>query len=453
MTSYTNQDASYQKFQVVKVYGSSGNFIDVLRDAPPLQGYKENINAAADAVRFTLPRRIDQYDGQYQPGSMNTLVEGNTVQFWLYGAGLPASGFLRYQGVIDTITPKVDESGGESVEVLLTPFSQVLGDHAITGTVGFGTAGTSSTYIDTGQIFQSFFTGSYKDSTGTTQSTIDSITSQPYLYPYTLDPMSIAYTGQKVQFAFQNQSMFSASSNVLLLSPANYFVRMNQNKTAYFGQYSTSPTYTLLLGQHITSLQYSVDNVPRKNVIVIQGKGAVKATATGSSVSSIGERVYFKSDNRITDTSTAQTLANGILALYDQPQIRATVKIPDYRGDMQPGLGYDIEKFKVGETVKIVDVKAPSTSVLGVGSTWGSFVWGSGKWGPPSNTSAIWGAFNWGSALWGASVGAVFNQIVPIMAIQYDYFSVTLQLGWRQPTLNRKLYLLESAFNDATLVS
>lgn len=453
MTSYTNQDASYQKFQVAKVYDSSGNFLDVLRDAPCLQGYKEQINAAADAVRFTLPRRIDAYDGQYQPGSMNTLTEGNTVQYWLYGAGLPTTGFLRYQGVIDTITPSLNDNGGESVDVLLTPYSQVLGDHAVTSTVTFGTAGSSSTYIDSGQVFQSFFTGSYKDSTGTTQSTIDSITTHPYANPYTLDPMSVAYTGQPIQFAFQNQDLLSSLSNVLLLSPANYFFRMNQDKTTYFGQIPTNATYTLMLGQHITSIQYSVDNVPRKNVIVVQGKGTVRATATGSSVSSIGERVHFKSDNRITDTNTAQLLANGILALYDQPQIRATVKIPDYRGDQQPGLGYDIEKFKVGQTVKISDAKAPPDSILGIGSTWGSFVWGAGKWGPPSNTPAIWGNFNWSSAVWGNSVGAVFNQIVPIMAIQYDYWSVTLELGWRQPTLNRKLYLLESAFNDATLVS
>jgi Concanavalin A-like lectin/glucanases superfamily len=450
---YSPQDAFVNKFQIVKCYDSSGNFIDVIRDAPYLAGFKEQINAAADAVRVVLPRRIDAYDGQYQPGSRQTLTKGNVLQWWLYGAGLPAAGMLRYNGVIDTITPKGDESGGESVEVLVTPYSQVLGDHAITSTLGFGTAGTSSTYIDTGQMFQSLFTGSYINSSGIVTSTLDPITSQPYGAPYTMAPMSTAYTGQKVQFAYQNQDLLSTVSTILLLSPANYFVRMNQDKTTFLGQLPGIPTYTLMLGQHITSLEYSDDNVPRKNVIYIQGKGSVHATATGSSVSSIGERVYFKSDNRITDNNTAQLLANGILALYDRPQVRAKVKIPDYRGDMQPGLGFDIEKFKVGQTVKIVDAKAPPASINGIGGTWGQMVWGSGKWGPPSNATAVWGAFNWGAASWGTSFGPAFNASVPIMAINYNYHYVELELGWRQAALNRKLYALESAFNDATLVS
>lgn len=451
-TAITSQNTRYFKSQVVKIYDSSGNFLDIIKDAPYLTGFKININGATDAVKMILPRRIDAYDGANQPITRNTIVLGNIVQWWLYGAGLPAGGKLRYQGIIDTISPKIDESGGESVEVLVTPFSQIVGDHGISTTVTYGTAGSSATYIDTGAIFSSFFTGSYVNSSGATVSVIDSTTSQPYGAPYTLDPMSTLATGQKTQYAFQNQNLLSALTNVLLLSPANYFFRLSSDKTVYFGKYPTTATYTLLLGQHLTSIDYSVDNVPRKNLIVVQGKG-VSATAVGSSVSTIGQRVYYKSDNRITDVATAQLLANGLLAFYDRPIIRATVKIPDYRGDGLKGLGFDIEQFKVGETLKIVDARATATSVTGTGSTWGSFVWGRDKWGTPVQTPAIWGSFTWGNAVWGANVGTIFNTVVPIVAITYDYHSVTLELGWKQPTMNRKLYDLEARFADASLVS
>src|SRR6267143_3882252 len=95
-------DMSINKIQVVKCYDPSGNFIDVIRDAPPLS-CKENISAAADSVKITLPRRIDAFDGAGQPGSLGTIAKGNTLQWWLYGAGLPATGLLKFQGRIDEI--------------------------------------------------------------------------------------------------------------------------------------------------------------------------------------------------------------------------------------------------------------------------------------------------------------------------------------------------------------
>lgn len=449
----STQSFLLNKFQVVKVYDTNGNFIDVIRDAPYLSGYKEQINAAADNVKLVLPRPVDAYDGSYQPGSKNTIVLGNNVQWWLYGLGLPSGGLLRYSGVIDTVTPKIDENGSETVEIVVTPYSQlVLGDHGITSTVTYGTAGSSGTYVDTGAIFSSFFTGSYANSSGATVSTIDAITGNPYCYPYTIDPTSSVATGQKTQFAFQNQNMSSAIQNILALSPSNYYFRMNQDQTVYFGKVPANPTYILRLGQHITSLQYNVDNVPRKNVIFVQGKG-VSAKYVGSSVSTIGQRVYYKSDNRITDVNTAQTLANGLGAIYDQQFVRATVKIPDYRGDGYPGIGFDIEQFQVGQTVKIEDMRASGAAISGAGAVWGSLIWGDSKWGSPGAQNTLWGSFNWGGSVWGANVGSIFNVVVPIMSIQYDYWSVTLELGFRQPTLNRKLFDLEARFADATLVS
>lgn len=445
-------DATFIKFQVVKVYDTNGNFIDTIKDAPFLS-CKENINAAADAVRLVLPRPIDAYDGLYQPGSKNTIVHGNIVQWWIYGAGIDPGGLLKFQGIIDTITPNLDENGGESVEVVVTPYSQILGDHGVIDVITFGTAGNSATYVDTGVMFRSFFSGSYIDSTGTIQSTIDTITSKPFGDPYTLDPASVTYTGQKTQYPFKNQKLYQVMNNILLLGPANHFFRMNQDKTTYFNVIPTLPTHTLLLGKHITSISFPQDNVPRKNIVFIQGNG-VTGKYTGSSVSTLGPRVYYKADNRITDAATAQLLADGIGALLDQTVIRAKVKIPDYRYDGLPGLGYDIELFKVGQTVLIKDMKAPTSSIVGAGSVWGSFTWGSDKWGSPSTpTTTIWGSFTWGGSIWSASIGSIFNTVVVIASIQYDFFSVTLELGLRAPTLNRKLFDLEANFADTTLAS
>lgn len=380
------------------------------------------------------------------PNSGGTIALGNEVRYYLYGPGLPTTGLLRYRGVIDTIKPHINENGGESVDVTITPYSQLLGDHSIIGPIAYGTPGSSGTYVDTGTIFSNLL--------GTT----DAITSTTYLSPFTLDGTNPATTGNKVACSFQNQTLLSAITTILLLSPSNYFIRMNEAaQTITFNSYPTTANYYLLLGQHITSMEYALDNVSRKNMIGVQGKGvfakAVGTSAVSTNSNYIGERSYFKSDNRITDVNTAQTLANGLLAFYDRTQIRTKIKIPDYRGDRLTGLGYDIEQFKVGQTVVILDAKAPPITLKGKPSTWGNFTWGTNQWSTTPSQLAIWGTFVWGQTNWGFSVGNIFNTVAPIVAINYLYNAVELEIGFRQPAWSRALYALESKYNDSSLVS
>lgn len=448
MPTYTNQDLSFNKQMIVKCFTPDGAFIDVIRDAPLLT-FQSNINAADSSVTMTLPRSIDAFDGLYQPSSKSTIVKDNIIEYWLYGAGISSSGLLKYAGIIDEITPKLGDNGSESVDVLITSWSQLaLGDHGITDAVTFGTSGNSSTYVDTGMIFQSFFSGSYVNSTGTTVSTIDASTSKPYCDPYTLDPTSTALTGNKTQIKCENQTNISALGNLVTLSPTNYYFRAQPNKVAYFGPIETSAKHTLLLGQNITSIEYSDSNVPRKNLIVVKGSG-VSGKYTGSS-STVRQRFYGKSDDRITDANTAQALADGLGALLDREQIRAKVRVPDYRGDMLPGLGYDIELFKVGETVKILDVRPPKSSIEGEAAVWDSAIWDVDKYASITSP-AVWDDATWDTDVWDAGVGSIFNTVVTIVSIQYDYFSATLELGFKAPTLNRKIYEIQSMLQEATL--
>lgn len=451
MSSGTIADMSRNKAQAVKVYDPTGLYLDTIRDAPFLQ-CTENINSAASTVKMVLPRAIDAFDGAGQPGSKGTIVSGNNVQWWLYGAGLPPTGLLKFNGIIDEISPKLDESGAESVEITVTPYSQVLGDHGITSTINIGTQGTSSTYIDSASIFRAFFTGAYIDSTGANVQVLDPLTSKPYGDPFSMASGSLTSTGQLAAFPFQNQKLIAALETVRSMSTANFFFRMNQDKTVFLGSVPTDPTHTLLLGQHISSIEYGVSNVPRKNVIVVQGAGSVKATASNAaSIAAIGERIYLKSDDRITSNDMAQVIANGLLDQMDRETVRAKIKVPDYRGSGQAGLGYDIEAFKAGQTVKILDVRAPSTSTAGTGDRWGSMVWGTGKWGSPAGQT-LWGSFNWGQSTWSASAGTIFGTVNTIVSINYGYFYAELELGVRQPSLSRALFDLELRVQEATLV-
>jgi hypothetical protein len=280
--------------------------------------------------------------------------------------------------------------------------------------------GDPTSYVDTGIMFDSFFTTAF-----------DPITSLPYGYPFTRDPSNIYFTGQTSQYSFQNQTLFSVLNQVLLMSPANYYFRLNPDNTFSFNQYHMYPDYTLKIGQNITDMKYANDSIPRKNVIVVRGKGGVQAQAVGSSVNQgAGQRILFKNDSRITNIITAQQVANALLALYDRIQTRTTITIPDNRGSLQTGLGYDIEQFRVGQTVKILDTLTSSTASGG----------------------SVWGAMTWGIDKWGTSAGSAFNAVLPIVAISYNFHSVTLELGYRQPSENRAIHALEQRMNDFALI-
>src|SRR5438309_29195 len=131
MPTNTINDLSVYKMQQVYVFDPSGNYLDCWQDAPLLAGFKEAINTATTPLRIQLPRSFDNFDQQGAPGSKGTVAQGNNVQFWLYGPGLPAGGKLRYQGIIDSYEPEISENGEELVTVSITPYDSVLGDHGI----------------------------------------------------------------------------------------------------------------------------------------------------------------------------------------------------------------------------------------------------------------------------------------------------------------------------------
>lgn len=428
-----------RKVQIVKVYDPFGNYLGIWKDAPHLTGLKSTVNACDSQVKMMLPRKIDSYDGagqgtlnsklpstqwgQFkwgqgiwgQSGTLtNTLVQENNVKVYLYGPGLPTTGLLKFNGFIDTIEPTVSERGDESVIVTLTPYSAALADHGYAGTLTLN-------FVDIMALFNYWFT------TGDPTVGLGGVT---YANPLTLDPSNPPYSGQIVSYTIQNQTIKSVLDTVMLMLGSGWYWRPNPDNTVTLGRIATTAQHTLLLGQHISSLSYSVDNNQRKNVISFVGATGIKATAVGASAAppyqgGIGERIKFVQDSRIKDQTTANLLVQSMLTLYDQPLIRTKCRVPDYRGDTKSSLGADIESFKVGDTVIIKNA---------AGTTY----------------PTVWGQFKWGQSAWGAGAGP-FNTIAPIVSITYGYHYVDLEIGTFQPSQDRTLFKIQQQLQDFTV--
>lgn len=440
----------YIKQQLVKVYNAAGTFIDVWRDAPLLDGFKEAIQANTTPIRVKLPRRFDNFDELGTIGALGSIAQGNTVKWYLFGPGLPATGLLRYQGVIDAYEPTIDPNGEEYVTVTVTPRGSAVGDVALLGDAAFGTVGSPSTYVDPISMFNYWF------------NTNDPNTSSPYPYPLTLDGTNPVLSGVATQYTFENQQLIDIWNTILLLLPANYFWRVNVDQSVTLNQAPATAQNTFILGRHCVSLLYTKDWTQLKNVVYVQGGQspttgmAVTALAKGSDVSVYDARYLLVNETRITDQNTIDLYAAGLLTVNDQVQFRVSIRVFDYRGDPNVGLGYDIETIKVGQTCTILDPQTTRTPPVPQ-TYWDQGIWDVMYWDAypqgSSGGASLWDTMTWDGAgsYWDFSPGSALQQVMEIASIDYHFDWVDLNLVALRPSQDVALAKFSAQLQNAAL--
>ena len=434
-------DLAYTKHQMVMVYDRNGRFIDTWRDAPLLAGFKESINAATTPLRVQLPRPFDNYDLAGQPGSRGTIAQGNIVQYRIFGPGLPTTGKIRYQGIIDAFQPQITESGEESVLVTITPQSSVIADHGLGGGQMFGQTGISASYVDPITMFNWWFQN------------IDPLTGRTYTYPLTLNASNPVSSGVAYSYPFINQNLQSIFNTILQMLPPNWYYRINADLSVTLQQAPTLAQNTFVIGRHIAAPTYTQDWTQLKNVIYLLGaqtdttttgdlnlKGVQSTPAggthlvsivSGSDVSIFGERLLLTSDTRVLDQTTLNALAAAQLAALDQMQLRTTVRLIDFRGDSRPNIGYDIESINVGDTCVLSDPLFVPTS---------------------THANAYWDVAQWDTDWWTYLPVTPLNQVVTIAALTYNFDYVDLELANLQPSQDAALGRIRQQFQDFSLL-
>ena len=438
----------YVKTQLVKVYNPQGIFVDVWRDAPLLDGFKEAIQSSTTPLRVKLPRRFDRFDEVGTTGALGSIGQGNVVQWWLYGPGLPATGFLRYQGIIDAYEPTIDANGEEYVTVTVTPKGSAVGDNSLIGVANFGTPGKPSTYIDPVHMFDHWF------------GTPDPATGLPYPYPLGRDATNPTVSGYATQYTFINQTMKDIWDTILLLLPPNWFWRVNVNGDVTLNQSPITAQHTFILGRHCVSLGYTKDWTQLKNNILVQGGNdpntglPITAIKVGSDISIYGNRSLLLNESRITDQNTANVFAQALLAVHDTVQYRATMRIFDYRGDAQVGLGADIESIQVGQTCTVI---APQFNVTPPTppSYWDQMVYDQAYWdSDPAyivGGTSLWDQMLWNQGYFDFSPGNALGQISQIIAIDYHWDYVDLTLAALRPSQDVALARMQARLQSALL--
>jgi hypothetical protein len=425
--SASQYNLSRYKEQMILVYDQNNNFIDSVRDAPLLSGFKESINAVTSSLKVQLPRKFEQIDLPGQTNAHGIMQQGYIWKYYLFGPGLPSSGLLRYSGQVDEYAPQIAENGEETIAVTLTPQGSAIADSGLGATISFGTPGKSSTYVDPITQFNYWFNSN------------DPVTGQTYCYPLTLDPNNPSSSGVTTQFTYTNQTIKSILDNVILMLPTNYFYRTNPDNTVTLNQTPTTAQHVLQVGVHISNPQYSQSWIQTQTAVFFLG-GPNPSTVTaakpngdpiiaikrGVDMKSIGKRLFLHNESRVTDQGTANTLAQGDLDYYDQAMLRTKIRVPDYRGP-NASIGYDIESIKVGDSIQIQD-----NTYNGAATTWDNAKWGSG--------------------IWDQSPGPALNTVGVITALSYGFHFIDIELGLPQPNLQRAVSQMQQKFQDYTLI-
>lgn len=160
---------------------------------------------------------------------------------------------------------------------------------------------------------------------------------------YTAD--SIYDSGTLVSYTFNTNTITEAVNKVLELAPSDWYYYIDPaDNTLYFKPRPATPDHTFTLGRDIARFEIERDMEDLTNVAYFSGGGdpALFIKQTDQTSLSAWRRGLIKlSDNRVTDTGSAETLAQGHIDRNNEPQYLATL--------VMAAANYDIETIKPGQ--------------------------------------------------------------------------------------------------------
>lgn len=194
------------------------------------------------------------------------------------------------------------------------------------------------------------------------------------------DNDSIDITNTTVTYTFNVNTILEAIGKCVELAPENWYWYLDYGTNlVHFHLKNELPDHTFALEKDIIDAQFEKRIEDIVNTIYFTGGdtgGGVnlfKKYTNTESITKYGIKSMKYTDQRVTLTSTADTIANSILETKSQPELRVKLEILDSNNNQN--MGYDIESIKVGDTVAVRNI----TQQVGL-STWDYARWDESYW-------------------------------------------------------------------------
>ena len=192
---------------------------------------------------------------------------------------------------------------------------------------------------------------------------------------------SIDNTNTDVSYTFNVNTILEGIKKIGELAPKDWYWYLDYGTNLiHFHLKSEQPDHIFSLEKDIIDARFEKRIEDIVNVIYFTGgipNGDTEALfikyENTDSITKYGNRAIKYTDQRVTLTATADTIANAILESRSEPELRVTLEILD--SNTGNDTGYDLESLQVGDLIAVRNM----TQQVGL-STWGISRWDESYW-------------------------------------------------------------------------
>lgn len=354
--------------------------------------FRKTIDSGSSELKIDLGNKFNNF------GEGSLIDFGNTIELYVVGYN-DAAPTKIYTGIITSYEPILLENS-QHVLVTALGLNYDLSDIVLEDVSG----NTAIEYID-------------EDVADIIKDILDKYQVSGGLVTY-LDA-DIPTTGTTASYTFNLTKVKDALDTAVSLLPAYWYYYVDSTGAFKLVQTSTAAAdHKLAVGREIKSI-----NARKTKEQVVNEVYFVGGTPAGGeqlylkfsrpgSIDAYGRRSQIVIDQRVTLSGTAGQKANKILDEFESPLTRLEVEVVD---DNANNLGYDIESIEPGDSIQIQNI------------TYGA------------EDSSLWDIMYWDVDNWDGSITNSQAEILQIKTVDYNYDSVRIEAGARQPESNRRI--------------
>lgn len=396
----------FNKYFEYRVYDDN-QFVTSWGDAEILSepSFRTVINGGPGEMIIKLARSFDDF------GEDIDVKLANRVDCYVFDREAP-SGQVLYSGFISGYRPVLDEHT-EFIEVTLLPYVSELAFIMYRD-------GSGNTEIDQAS----------QDPSDIVRDVIDRYRADGGYLNY--DSSTIEDTGATVSYTYNLYTCKEAIDKTIELTPDNWYWRIDSDNKVYLKEADlNTPDHQFQIGKHIQRMETwrRSEDIINRVYFVGQESGGVpmyRVYSNASSINAYGLHTTKYVDQRVSLTATADLIANRIINKKKDPEIRTTLTIIDNNGK-NSGKGYDIESIKVGETMKIKNIKQ------GV------------------KTISLWDQAEWDVDVWDQTLSYSAADTIQILSVEYHPNYVVVEASSRLPEIPKRIEdISRNSTNQAT---
>lgn len=343
-----SQGKSKQKDFIIKVYDNTGIYISTwANDVVNNPSFLWKINGGMGELNINLKRPIKDF------GEGEDVAFGNIVKVYIQD-GDQEKGYKIWEGAINRYEPVINNDNENIINVIATSRLLEMEKRLIKS----GTA-TEVAYAS-------------KDPSHILKSLISMPSAGGILLAGKIND-----TGTTASYTFQANTIREGFDICTKLSPQYWYWWLNADneinfKIANFEEID----HRLFVGKEVSAIRMtkSIENLC--NRVYFMGGGnpnLYKIYERTSSQSEWGIREILLKDERVTVDATAALLAGSYLDNYDHPLSEIEIEVVD--SNIDPVDGYDIERFKPGDIVRILHPEMEKRNTLWDQAFWDVDYW------------------------------------------------------------------------------